>query len=114
MPTSGSSVIRARLSKTSPSRRDPVIRPTSEPTKNACTPKDVMQAVEEDEKSARKEANCPSSVLVLYCAISGPTRKRSHLSEEILAAVVVGAAVGVVDPPPPPSGGFFPDLDQKR
>jgi hypothetical protein len=65
-------------------------------------------------KSARKEANCPSSVLVLYCAISGPTRKLSDLSEVILAAVVVGAAVGVIDPPLPPSGGFFPDLDQKR
>jgi len=50
----------------------------------------------------------------LYCAISGPTRKLSELSDVTLAAVVVIAAVGVVDPPPPPSGGFFPDLDQKR
>ncbi len=65
-------------------------------------------------KSARKEANCPSSVLVLYCAISGPTLELSDLSEVILAAVVVIAEVGVVDPPPPPSGGFFPDLNQKR
>jgi len=62
----------------------------------------------------QKGANCPSSVLVLYCAISGPTRKLSDLSEVILAVVVVGAAVGVIDPPLPPSRGFFPDLDQKR
>ena len=54
-------------------------------------------------------------VLVLYCAISGPTRELSDLSEVILAAVDVGAAaVGVIDPPLPPSGGFFPDVDQKR
>ena len=53
-------------------------------------------------------------VLVLYCAISGPTRELSNLSEVILDAVDVGAAVGVIDPPLPPSGGFFPDLDQKR
>jgi hypothetical protein len=65
-------------------------------------------------KSARKEANCPSLVLVLYCAISGSTRKLSELLEVTLATVVVVAAVEVVDPPPPPSGGFFPDLDQKR
>ncbi len=52
--------------------------------------------------------------MVLYCAISGPTRKLSDLSEVILAVVVVGAAVGVIDPKLPPSGGFFPDLDQKR
>jgi len=45
----GSSVIRARLLKTPPSRKDPVIRPTSEPTSNACTPKDVLQSVEEDD-----------------------------------------------------------------
>ncbi len=64
-------------------------------------------------KSARKEANCPSSVLVLYCAISGPTRELSELLEVILAVVVVVATVGVVDPPPPPSGGLFPDLDKK-
>ncbi len=38
--------------------------------------------------------------MVLYCAISGPTRELSDLSEVILATVVVGAAVGVVDPPP--------------
>jgi hypothetical protein len=50
----------------------------------------------------------------LYCAISGPTRELSDLSEVILAAVDVGAAVEVIDPPLPPSGGFFPDLDQKR
>ncbi len=37
-----------RLLKTPPSSRDPVIRPTSKPTKNACTLKDVLQAVEED------------------------------------------------------------------
>ena len=60
-------------------------------------------------KSARKEANCPSSVLVLYCAISGPTRELSELPDVVLAAVVVIAAVGVIDPPLPPSGGFFPD-----
>jgi hypothetical protein len=65
-------------------------------------------------KSARKEENCPSLVLVLYCAISNPTRKLSDLPEVILATVVVVAAVGVVDPPLPPSGGFFPDLDQTR
>ena len=65
-------------------------------------------------KSATKEANYPSLVLVLYCAISGPTRKLSKLPEVTLAAVVVVAAVGAVDPPPPPSGGFSPDLDQKR
>ena len=65
-------------------------------------------------KSARKEANFLSSVLVLYCVISGPTRKLSELSEVTLAAVVVVVAVGVVNPPTPPSGGFFPDLDQKR
>ena len=65
-------------------------------------------------KSARKEANCPSSVLVLYCAISGPTREPSELPDVTLAAVGVIAAVGIVDPPLPPSGGFFPDLDQKR
>jgi len=61
-PTSGSSVIRAKLSKTPPSRRDPVIRPTSEPTKNACTPKDVLQAVEEDDfqnQQGRKKIVCP-------------------------------------------------------
>ena len=53
--------------------------------------------------------------IFLYCAISGPTRELSNLSEVILATVdVVGAAVGVIDPPLPPSGGFFPDLDQKR
>ena len=52
--------------------------------------------------------------MVLYCAISGPTREPSVLPDVTLAAVVVIAAVGVVDPPPPPSGGFFPDLDQKR
>jgi len=44
MPTSGSSVIRVRLLKTPPSRRDPVIQLTSEPTKNSCTPKDVLQS----------------------------------------------------------------------
>ena len=41
--------------------------------------------------------------MVLYCAISGPTRELSDLSEVILAAVVAGAAVGVIDPPLPPS-----------
>ncbi len=65
-------------------------------------------------KSARKEANCLSSVLVLYFAISGPIRELSELPEVTLAAGVVGADVGVIDPPPPLSGGFFPDLDQKR
>jgi hypothetical protein len=65
-------------------------------------------------KSAGKEANCPSLVLVLNCAISGPTRKLSKLPEESLAAVVVVAAVGVIAPPLPPAGGFFYDLDQKR
>jgi len=49
MPTSGSSVIRVRLLDTPPRRRVPTIRPTSEPTKNACTQKDVLQAVEEDD-----------------------------------------------------------------
>jgi len=58
--------------------------------------------------------NCLSSVLVLYCAISGPTHELSDLSEVILAGVVVVAAVGVVDPPPSPSGGFVPDFNQKR
>jgi len=53
-------------------------------------------------------------ILVLYCAISGPTRMLSDLSEVALAVVVVGAPVGVLDPPLPPSGEFFPDLDQKR
>jgi hypothetical protein len=43
-------------------------------------------------KLARKEANCPSSVLVLYCAISGPTRKLSELPEVTLAVVVIVAA----------------------
>ena len=65
-------------------------------------------------KSARKEANCPSSVLVLYCPISGPTRELSVLSEVTLAGVGVIVAAGVLDPLPSPSGGFFPDLDQKR
>ncbi len=64
-------------------------------------------------KSAKKEANCPSLVLVLYCAISGPTHKLSELPEVTLAAVVEVAAVGVVDPPPPPSGGFFPFRPEK-
>jgi hypothetical protein len=58
--------------------------------------------------------NCPFLILVLYCTISGPTRKLSVLSEVTLAAVGVIVAAGVVDPPPSPSGGFFPDLDQKR
>ena len=49
MPTSGSSVIRARLLDTPPRRRVPANSPTSEPTKNSCTPKDVLQAVEEDD-----------------------------------------------------------------
>ena len=53
-------------------------------------------------------------VLVLYCAVSGPTRELSELPDVVLAAVVIIAAVGVIDPPPPPSGRFFPDLDQKR
>ncbi len=48
-PTSGSSVIRARLSNTPPPRREPAIRPTSEPVKNAVAPKDVLQAIEEDD-----------------------------------------------------------------
>ncbi len=52
--------------------------------------------------------------MVLYCAISGPTRELSELPDVVLAAVVIIAAVGVIDPPPPPSGGFCPDLDQKR
>jgi hypothetical protein len=30
-------------------RREPVVYTTSEITKNACTPKDVLQAVEEDD-----------------------------------------------------------------
>ncbi len=53
-------------------------------------------------------------VLVLYCAISGPTRELSELPDVTLAVVVVIAAVRVIDPPLPPSGGVFPDLDQKR
>ena len=48
-PTSGSSVIRTRLSKTPTPRREPVVCPTIEPTNNDLTPKDVLQAVEEDD-----------------------------------------------------------------
>ena len=48
-PMSGSSVIRARLWNTPPPRREPAIRPTSEPIKNAVAPKDVLQAIEEDD-----------------------------------------------------------------
>jgi hypothetical protein len=55
MPMSGSSVIRTRLSKTHPSMRDPVNQPTSEPAKTACTPKDVLQAVEEDDRKENSE-----------------------------------------------------------
>ena len=64
-------------------------------------------------ESARKEENCPSLVLVLYCAISSPTHELSELLEVTLATVVVVAAVGVVDPPPPPSGGCFPFRPEK-
>jgi hypothetical protein len=53
-------------------------------------------------------------VLVLYCAISGPTRELSELTEVTLAAVVIAAKMGIKDPLLPPSGGVFPDLDQKR
>jgi hypothetical protein len=49
MTPSGSSVIRARILNTPRPRRDSAILPTSEPTKNACTPKGVLQAVEEDD-----------------------------------------------------------------
>jgi hypothetical protein len=49
MLTSGSFVIRARLSNTPPPRREPAIRPTCEPIKNAVAPKDVLQAIEEDD-----------------------------------------------------------------
>ncbi len=49
MPTSGSSVIRVRLSNTHLPRREPAIRPTSEPIKNAVATKDVLQAIEEDD-----------------------------------------------------------------
>jgi hypothetical protein len=48
-PTSGSSVIRARLSNTPLPRREPAIRPTREPIKNAVAPKDVLHAIEEDD-----------------------------------------------------------------
>ncbi len=48
-PPSGSSVIWERLSNTPPPRRDPANLPTSKPTKNAFTLKDVLQAVEEDD-----------------------------------------------------------------
>ncbi len=48
--------------------------------------------------SARKETNCPSSVLFLYCAISGPTRELSKQTEVTLAAVTVVAIVGIKDP----------------
>ena len=48
-PTSVSSVIRARLLNTPLPRREPAIRPTSEPIKNAVAPKDVLQAIEEDD-----------------------------------------------------------------
>jgi hypothetical protein len=48
-PTSGSSVIRVRLLNTPPPRREPAIRPSSEPIKNAVAPNDVLQAIEEDD-----------------------------------------------------------------
>ncbi len=46
---SGSSVIRARLLNTLSPRTEPAILPTSEPIKNAVAPKDVLQAIEEDD-----------------------------------------------------------------
>ena len=49
MPTSGSSVIRARLSNMPLPRREPATCPISVPIKNAVTPKDVLQAIEEDD-----------------------------------------------------------------
>ncbi len=49
MPTSGSSVIRARLSNMPPPRREPANCPISVPIKNAVNPKDVLQAIEEDD-----------------------------------------------------------------
>ena len=60
-------------------------------------------------KLARKETNCPSSVLFLYCAISGPTRELSKQTEVTLAAAAVVAIVGIKDSLLPPSGGVFPD-----
>ena len=45
-------------------------------------------------KLARKETNCPSSVLFSYCVISGPTCKLSKQTEVTLATVAVVAIVG--------------------
>ncbi len=53
--TSGSPVIRGRRLNMPPPRSEPAILPTCEPTKNACTPKDVMQAVEEDDRKENSE-----------------------------------------------------------
>ena len=53
--TSGSPVIRVRRLNMPPPRSEPAICPTHEPNKNACTPKDVMQVVEEDDRKENSE-----------------------------------------------------------
>ncbi len=65
--TSGSSLIRARLLNMPPPRREPAIRPTSKPIKNTLAPKDVLQAIEEDDGKENSEDIATTVIEAMSC-----------------------------------------------